>query len=313
MTQKPLLLITGGLGFIGTNLTLSLRHHYFIRILDNDSSKSKNFNTLCDFVDIIKGDVTDYQACLDAMTDVDYVVHLAAKGSVVESMVEPLENLKTNVIGTLNVLRAASANKVKQLVFSSTGGAIMGNAPPPVSELSLPRPISPYGASKLACEGYCSSFSASFDLPVTVLRFGNVYGEHSNHKKGIVNTLLQCAQENKNLKIFGDGKASRDFIHVSDICHAIQLSLKKSSKGMKIYHVATGIETDILSLVKIMERVSNRKINTQFLSKREGEVDRNFSGYALANEKLGYKPRLGLDKGIEIVWNWYNLVLEETD
>ncbi len=306
MRSKPVVLITGGLGFIGTNLALFLQDHYQIRVLDNNISGSQNSPLLDGFAEIIYGDIQSLETCDHAMLEVDFVVHLAAKGSVVESMQDPYGNLQSNVVGTLNILQAAAKHGIKRLVFSSTGGALMGNTQPPVNELSIPKPISPYGASKLACEGYCSAFSASYGLPITVLRFGNVYGEHSLHKKGVVNKILECLQTDAMLNVFGDGQASRDFIHVSDICTAIHLALNNSKDALETYHIATGIESTLLALIEVAEYVAGKSLSLVQMPARNGEVLRNFSSYQHAQARLGYYPKVSMHQGIARMWDWIN-------
>lgn len=302
--MKSKVLITGGLGFIGSNLSLYLKDNYQVRILDNYSGGSQNGKWLANFAEIIEGDVTNYDDCIAALDGVTHVVHLAAKGSVIESINDPLSNLNSNVVGTVNLLRAVAKHKIKRFVFSSTGGALMGDCELPVNEQSIPKPISPYGASKLACEGYCSAYAHSFGIPITVLRFANVYGPHSHHKKGIMNAILKNLQSNTELTIFGDGEASRDFIYVDDICLGLTLALERSPTLFNTYHIGTGIETSLNHLVSLFERASGKSIKTRHETKRVGEVEKNFSAYELARQKLGYKPTITMAEGIEKLWQW---------
>ena len=174
-------LITGGAGFIGSNLAnrlSSLGNN--ITVFDNLSSGTKDY--LCEKnISFVEGNILDFDRLTSVMCGHDAVIHLAARGNVVESINGTRLNFDTNVLGTLNCLEAAKNNNVKKFIFSSTGGALMGNTPPPVDEKSVPKPISPYGASKLAAEGYCSAFSASFGFDIVILRFANVYGPNSLH------------------------------------------------------------------------------------------------------------------------------------
>ena len=129
---------------------------------------------------------------------------------------DPERNFEVNVQGTLNVLRAAVGAGVRRFIFASTGGALIGDATPPVSEQSLPKPISPYGASKLCGEAYCHAFAKSYGLETVCLRFGNVYGPHSAHKKGAVTVFIKALMTGEPIVIYGDGSASRDYVHVED-------------------------------------------------------------------------------------------------
>ena len=158
------ILITGGAGFIGSNLANRLSSvGENITVYDNLSSGREDY--LCEKnISFVEGDILDFDSLTSAIAGHDVVIHLAAKGNVVESINEPRVNFDTNVLGTLNCLEAANNNNVKKFLFASTGGALMGNTPPPVDEKSVPKPISPYGASKLAAEGYCSAFSSEFRI-----------------------------------------------------------------------------------------------------------------------------------------------------
>src|SRR3984957_9145841 len=178
------ILVTGGAGFVGATLVRRLvASGYRVRVLDNLSTGDAGHLAGVD-AELVKGDIRDAAALDDALDGAGAVIHLAAAGSVIGSVQDPVMNFEVNVLGTFRVLDAARRAGVERIVLASTGGALIGDAPPPVNERSLPKPISPYGASKLAGEGYAHAFAKSFGLRTVALRFANVYGPWSGHKKG---------------------------------------------------------------------------------------------------------------------------------
>ena len=189
MASNKRTMITGGRGFVGINLVYQLSPSRRVEILDNLKRSSptgwQNQSAI-----LHMGDILNPEDLTKTFKGVDEVVHLAAYGSVVESIADPVSNFAVNVKGTLNVLRAAEDAGVRRLVFASTGGALIGDTTPPVNEQSLPKPISPYGVSKLCGEAYCHSFAKSYHLEAICLRFGNVYGPHSAHKKCAVTLFI---------------------------------------------------------------------------------------------------------------------------
>ncbi|MBE1302188.1 MAG: NAD-dependent epimerase/dehydratase family protein [Alteromonadaceae bacterium] len=303
--RKASVLVTGGAGFIGCNLVNRLVNNFNVRVLDNLSSGTSNLSLIENKADIQIGDVTKIEECHQALEGMDYVVHLAAKGNVIESITDPVSNLHANVIGTLTLLRACESKGLKRLVFSSTGGALMGNCALPVSETSVPRPISPYGASKMACEGYLSAFSETIDLPVTILRFGNVYGRYCGHKVGVFNKILEAIQQGTKITLFNEGRASRDFVHATDICRGIELALINTEKHFDVFHLGTHKETCIAELVEIFEKAVGRSIQTVSAPARKGEVAFNFATFEQAKKVLGYSPEVTLEDGIKDLWHWY--------
>jgi UDP-glucose 4-epimerase len=302
------ILVTGGCGFIGANLVPKLESlGYSVNILDNLSKGSLKYVKDAN-AKVFIGDIRDPKIVTEALKGVSSVVHLAAYGSVVESVINPMENFDINVGGSLNVLNECRKAGVRKIIFSSTGGALIGNAEPPVNELSLPRPISPYGSSKLCFEAYCSSFSSSYSMDITALRFANVIGPVSWHKKGAVTAFMKAIMNNKKITIYGDGKATRDFIYVDDLCHGIAQALKTPLVGFNPIHLSSGKEVSVKDLAELICKVS--KVNNhpiEFLSERVGEVERNFADYTLASKLLGFHPATDLQKAIEITWDWFQL------
>ena len=298
-------LVTGGCGFIGANLCRSLASAgVCVTVLDNLSRGSANLLSGLE-IEIVEGDVRNAGAVATAMDRVQAVVHLAAYGSVVESVASPEENFQNNVLGTLTLLQAAAQRKTK-VVFASSGGAVIGPAEPPVNEDSPPRPTSPYGASKLCGEAYCHAFAGSFGLSVVALRFANVYGPFSAHKKGAVTNFARSLLHDEPIVIFGDGSATRDFIHVDDICAGICAALNASIQGAIVLHLATNVETPVRDLAKMMAVSAGRPNHPiRFEPKRAGELERNFATYDRAREVIGFTPKVDLREGLKRTFDWF--------
>ena len=275
-------LVTGGCGFIGANLCRRLAAEGVeVKVLDNVSRGSEINLKGLDF-EIIDGDVRSSDAVDRAMRDVQAVVHLAAYGSVVESVTGLDDNFKVNVRGTLRVLQAAARNGAK-VVFASSGGAVIGAVEPPVNEESRPRPVSPYGASKLCGEAYCHAFAGTFGLKTVALRFANVYGPYSAHKRGAVTNFSKALILNQPIVIFGDGSATRDLIYVDDLCGGICAALKTELTPGTVLHLATGVETSVRDLAQTLISIAGRPNHPiRFEAKRAGELQRNFASFDLA-------------------------------
>jgi UDP-glucose 4-epimerase len=301
------IVVTGGCGFIGTNLVSMLKQDgHDIVIFDNLSRGRLEFLDDPSAYEIVRGDIRDEPAVLNATAGADVVVHLAAYGSVVESVASPEENYSINAEGTFKVLNAARKNGIPRLVFSSTGGALIGNASPPVDEGSVPRPISPYGASKLAGEGYCCAFGHSYDMAITALRFANVIGPVSWHKKGAVTAFYKAIMNGEPIRIFGDGSATRDFLYVEDLCAGIIAGIHAKKPGFNVYHLASGREVSVRELAEIARAAASVPDHPiAFEPKRKGEVERNFASYEKARAELGFVPTVGLEEAMRLTWDWF--------
>jgi len=305
------ILITGGAGFVGTNLINLLTNKFHISVMDNLSKIDKFEHQNNNDISFFQSDIRELNACIEATQNIDIIIHLAANGSVIDSIVDPFDNFDNNAKGTLNILHAASENNVKRVIFASTGGALMGDCELPVSEQSIPHPISPYGASKLTGEGYCHAYANSFNMSTTILRFANLYGPYSSHKKGLLNNLINAVKKDSPIEIYGD--ASRDFLYVEDLCLGIEKVLKYQHKGSEIFHLASGVETKIIDLVKVFLSVSGYTDHpTVFKTKRQGEVERNVANFIKANEKLGFSPSTNITDGLSKTWEWYTQQLIDT-
>lgn len=313
-------LITGGCGFIGTSLIKNLVKEggHFIRVLDNLSVGTRgDLGSACDFVEgtsndgsaeLIVGDITDYDSCLEAAEDMDVIVHLAANTGVGPSVKDPRSDMTANVIGTFNMLEAARHHGVKRFVFASSG-APAGECEPPIHEELAPHPVSPYGASKLAGEGYCSAYFNTFNIETISLRFGNVYGPGSGHKNSVVAKFIKHAMKKETLEIYGDGSQTRDFIYIDDLINAVRLAQSVAGIGGETFQIATNKETTVSEMVEILIPALNKAgvsdVRVKHGEKLVGDVMRNFSDTSKAKKMLGWECQWFLTEGIEETIKWF--------
>jgi UDP-glucose 4-epimerase len=306
MATTRRVLVTGGAGFVGATLVRRLvGSGHQVRVLDNYTTGDAAHLAGVD-CEQVTGDIRDTGALDTALRGMQAVVHLAAAGSVVLSVTDPVTNFEVNVVGTFRVLDAARRAGAERVVLASTGGALIGDATPPVSEESLPRPISPYGASKLAGEGYAHAFAKAYGLPTVALRFANVYGPWSERKKGAMTLFFRALHAGEPLVIYGDGTSSRDYTHVDDISAALQLALEGDAPGGTVLHIASGVETTVAELAELCSAAAGKPGHpVEHRAPRPGEVDRNFAAYELASKVLGYAPSISREAGIASTWQWF--------
>ena len=303
MNEAEKILVTGGCGFIGTNLVKYLSEAgYKITVLDNLSSGDKEtmFSAVSklQIQDLIVGDILDRTLVQRAVSEVSAVIHLAAHTSVIESLKKPEECWTINVTGTFNMLEACRHNGVKSFILASSN-AVLGEQPPPADETKVPNPISPYGASKLAGEALCSTYFHSFGLNTISLRFANCYGPYSAGKSSVIPKFIKRIKNGEPVIIYGDGNQTRDFVHVDDICRAIELCiLNAETASGEIFQIASGIETSVNELVSMLQDVWGSTIQIVHEPERKGEIIRNYSNIAKAGEMLNFKPGTSLKEGL---------------
>ena len=301
-------LITGGCGFIGSNLVEYLLNNtdWKIVILDDlsegklsDVESIPGFDKRCRF---IKGDVRRAADVEIASSGCDLVVHLAAQVGVIESVNDPVLDAEINILGAINILKACVKNKVKKLVYASSA-APLGDQKMPLTEEKLPQPLSPYGASKLAGEAYCSAFAASHGLNTVALRFSNVYGPRSYSKGSVIPIFIRQILDGKPVTIYGDGDQTRDFVHALDIAKAIHLSLTKKGLGnFELIQIGTGQETSINELYEKLEKIFAGKgytLESFHAKERQGEIRRSYNDITKAKRILGFKPTIALEQGLK--------------
>ncbi len=312
------ILITGGLGFIGINLTRFLLENtdWRISILDNDRIKvhslNKEFVKNEERITFIKGDITNLKDVQKAIKNCDYLVNLAAQTSVINSIRDPFEDEAINIRGLLNLLRLSAKNDVKRFIQASSA-AVLGEQEMPMIETKLPKPLSPYGVSKLAGEAYCHAFSKLSDISFVVLRFSNVFGPYSLHKTSAIHKFIRRFINNQKIDIYGDGTQTRDFIYVKDVCNGIFLSLTNKIQKFNLYQLGTGIETSINSLLEMLSQIAEEyKINSpeiKYSEFKSGEIKRNYSDISKISKELGFSPHHTMEEGLRQTFNWYYKVI----
>lgn len=301
------IIITGGCGFIGLNLIDYLHHkhpEHQITVLDNESLGSSKH--LAEFnVEFVHGDIQDRDLVFSVLQGADAVVHLAADTRVLDSIADPDKNFAVNVNGTFNILQAVRKHGIPLLVNASTGGAILGEVQPPVHEDMVPEPVSPYGASKLAVEGYCSAYNGSYGIKASSLRFSNVYGPRSFHKGSVVAAFFKNILAGEPLNVYGDGTQVRDYVFVGDICAGIVNALDVEASG--VFQLGTGIPTSINQLIELIRDVvdDTADVTVNYHDFRAGEIHTTYCDISRARQGLSYNPGTELKPGLQITWDWF--------
>jgi UDP-glucose 4-epimerase len=295
--------VTGGAGFIGANLVrMLLDRDYQVTVVDDLSAGRREYLTGLP-VEFIEGDILDAGLVGQVVHGRDGVVHLAAQTGVPGSLQDPHRDCRVNVVGTLNLLEACRLAGVGRFVFASSN-APLGRQLPPATEDKAPLPISPYGASKLAGEGYCLAYHGSWGLGTVVLRFANVYGPYSAHKSSVVAKFFKDILAQGQITIDGDGEQTRDFIYVGDLCQAIGLALE-SGVGGEVFQIATGVETSVRDLVVMVQEVTGGPVEVHHGPARRGDIRKNYSAVSKAQTVLGWEPRVALMDGLQKTWEWW--------
>lgn len=296
--------VTGGCGFIGTNLVhYLLRQGYEVVVVDNLSTGRREYLDGLN-AHIVVGDIRDTTTWSELLQPGDVIVHLAAHTRVPDSVANPLLDFEINVRGTFEVLTAARVKGVKRVVFASSN-APLGRQPPPASEDKPPLPISPYGASKLAGEGYCLAFHGSYGLETVVLRFSNLYGPFASHKESVVAQFFKDALKKRRLTIYGDGRQTRDLIHVDDLVQGILLAIENERAAGEIIQLGTGVETSVIELASQVQALVPHEVELVFNPPRVGDIWRNYSDIEKARRLLSFSPGVALADGLRQTFAWF--------
>jgi UDP-glucose 4-epimerase len=293
-------LITGGAGFVGSNLARELvQAGTEVAVLDDLTAGRRDYLMGLD-VRTIRGSITDANAVRRAVRGAEAVVHLAARSGVGPSVERPDLDFAVNVEGTFNVLDAVRRAGVSRVIFASSG-AVLAGARPPLDETALPSPLAPYGASKLYGEGITAA-SGVYGMVGISLRFANVYGPRSAHKKSVISLFIRRALAGKPLVIYGDGRQTRDFLYVEDVCTAIDRALRADKPG--VYHLGTGVETSVNELADRVARACGTEVRIERRPPRPGDAARSFVDLSSARRALRWVPRVELDEGLKQTAEW---------
>ncbi len=305
-------IVTGGAGFIGSHVVDALlRDGYEVTVVDDLSSGDAR--RVAGEAELRELDIVDFDRLCALVEEVqpDAIFHLAAQASVVASVANPGRDCEVNVMGTLNVVESAGRCRAP-VVFTSTGGALYGDqAPRPTAEQSLPFPLSPYGASKLAGEAYVNTWSLSSGIPHAVCRLGNVYGpRQSPHgEAGVVAIFSDHLYTGKAPKLYGHGRPTRDYVYVGDVVEALMAASGKSGT----YNIATGVETDVATIWRELQSVAAQldapgaagdaaALQPQLEDLRPGELQHSRLDISRAQKELGWSPDVPIAQGLRLTY-----------
>lgn len=295
-------LVTGGAGFVGSNLVSHLVDAgHEVTILDDLSASGrpdwwrKRSGPRC-----IQARVEDESAVRRAARGAEAVVHLAARPGVADSVARPDLDFDANVLGTFNAVDAARRAGVRAFVFASSG-AVLAGATPPLREDMPPAPLSPYGASKLYGEGITAA-AGVYGMVGISLRFANVYGPDSAHKKSVVTLFIRRALSGKPLVVYGTGDQTRDFLFVEDVCVAVVKALAAATPG--VYHLGMGVETSVNELAQKVARACGTELRIERKPPRPGDAARSFVDLSSARRNLRWTPKVKLEEGLARTADW---------
>ena len=303
--------LTGGLGFIGSHLVDKLLEgDYDVSIVDDFSTgQLQNISTHTDDprLHVIEGNILDRTKVARVVSNADAVVHLAAITSVIRSSKEPLLVHDVNVTGTLNVLESCVENAVERFVFISSAAVYGSRVVPPFPEDLPSYTLSLYASSKVAGEAYCQAYRETHDLETVVIRLMNIYGPRrsAGPYAGVMMKFAESVTKGKPITIFGDGKQTRDFTHATDAAQGIALALEKKSAEGETFNIGTGIPCEINHLAELFLRTSNSQLPILHAPSRPGEIRESYADVSKAKELLGYEPKVTLEEGLKGFLNWY--------
>jgi UDP-glucose 4-epimerase len=298
-------LVTGGGGFIGSNLVRGLLERGdTVRVLDNFSTGNRrNLAPFEDDVQVVEGELRSYERCHAATRGVEVVFHQGALPSVPRSVQDPLTTTAVNVEGTLNVLLASRDSGVRRVVFASSSSVYGNSGTLPRVESSTPDPISPYAVSKLAAERYCVSFSRVYELETVALRYFNVFGpgqDPTSQYAAVVPRFLTGIHEGHPVTVYGDGRQSRDFTYVGNVVRANLLAADADGVNGAVLNVATGSATSVLELAEAVGALLGRPVEKEFRPERAGDVRDSWADLDAARRLLGFEPEVDLTEGLRL-------------
>lgn len=315
-------LVTGGCGFIGSTLvTTLLERGEKVRIVDNLSvgkisslPRSPEITAVeavtekFDGLELVKADIRDAEAMRAVCRGADVAVHFAANTGVAPSVENPRMDCEVNVFGTLNLLEGAREHGVRRVVMASSGAPLAGNEPPLHEEMAA-RPMSPYGASKLAGEGYLMAYHGSYGIEGVALRFGNVFGPGSFAKESVVAKFIKRALSGEALEIYGDGSQTRDFVFIDDLIEVVIRAALTENIGGEVFQIATSRESTVQEIAEAIAEIIAEETGTSvpvtLSAPRAGDAARSVSDVSKAKNMLGYAPQTDLRNGIRQTVNYF--------
>ena len=303
-------LVTGGAGFIGSNMVDELvRRGHSVTVLDDLSAgKEANLENIRAKIDFRRGSITDLPTVQAACREADYVIHLAARTSVPRSVADPLETNRVNIDGTLNVLVGARDAKVRRFVYAASSSAYGETPVLPKVETMMPEPISPYGVTKYAGELYAQAFGRSYGMENASVRYFNVFGprqDPSSQYSGVLSRFMLAVIEGQQPVVFGDGEQSRDFTYVENVVDETLRACEAADASGKVFNGGTGARITLNEVLKLLGKISGKKIEAKYEPPRAGDIRDSQADISLARKVLGYEPRVQFEEGLERTWAWY--------
>ncbi len=305
-------LVTGGAGFIGCNLTrFILDKGHDVVVLDNFATgKRENLADIADKIELIEGDIRDRGACDRAVAGVAAIFHEAALGSVPRSVADPVTSHDVNVNGTINVLEAARAAGVKRVVFAASSSAYGDQPESPKHEGMVPLPISPYAASKVACECYLRAYASVYGMETFCLRYFNVFGPYQDPDgayAAVIPAFVSCLLGGKRPEVYGDGEQSRDFCYIENVCQANWLAANAPAEACtgQVVNVACNRETSLNEILGQLKELLGVDIEAVYSDARAGDVKNSLADITLAKKLIGYEPKVFFADGLARAIDWY--------
>ena len=298
-------LVTGGAGFIGSNLTEALlKKGHRVRVLDNFSTGKKEnllFAERFSSFEMTEGDIRDRDVCQAAMKDFEYVFHQAALPSVQRSVEDPLTTHTVNAVGTLTVLLAAKEAGVRRVIYASSS-SVYGDTPTlPKVETMPSNPLSPYALQKQVGEKYCRLFSQLYGLETVSLRYFNVFGpkqDPASIYSAVIPRFINALLRQKSPLIFGDGEQSRDFTYIDNVVHANLLAISAEDCHGEAMNVACGSRIYLNQMLEILARITGSKVDPVYSEARKGDVKHSLADILKAKQLLNYEPLVGIEAGL---------------
>lgn len=305
-------LITGGAGFIGSNLVrFVLNQGHEVVVLDNFATgKRENLTEVIEDITFIEGDIRDKNIVAESLKDCCAVFHQAALGSVPRSVDDPVASHDANVNGTINILESCRAAGVQRIVFAASSSAY-GNQPVSPKQEDMPiLPISPYAASKVACEAYMQAYAAAYGMQTVSLRYFNVFGPRQNPfgaYAAVIPAFVSALLKGESPIIYGDGEQSRDFCYIDNICHANWLAAHAPVENCtgRPFNIACNEAVTLNQILARLQGLLNTNISPVFSPPRAGDVKHSLADIRRAEEKIGYTPLVKFDQGLEQAIDWY--------
>jgi len=305
-------LVTGGAGFIGSNLVrFLLEKDHQVVVLDNYATgKRENLTEINDKIELIEGDIRDRPTVDRAVAGCDGVLHQAALGSVPRSVEDPATSHDVNVNGTLTVLEAARGAGVRRVIFAASS-SVYGNRPEsPKHEQMVLLPVSPYAANKASCEHYLGAYAASYGMETLCLRYFNVFGPRQDPAgayAAVIPAFASRILKDQRPVVFGDGEQSRDFCFIENVCNANYLALQAPAEVCdgRAINIACAQATSLNQILSILAELLDKKIDPDYQDIRLGDVKHSLADIRLAKKTIGYEPLVYFDEGLKKAIGWY--------